>query len=224
MKRELLLSLFRLLYDAYGPQDWWPGDGALEVVVGAILTQRTSWTNAERALDRLRHGGALSLSSLRSASSDVIEEAVRPAGCYREKAKKLKRLAEAVEDRTGGDLSAFLALPMDELRRELLAIHGIGPETADAILLYATERPSFVVDAYTMRLFERLGGLEGDESYDAVRDAFMRELPHDVTLFNEFHALIVRHGKTHCRVVPACAGCPTGTVCAHVRGGDGGTG
>jgi len=218
MTREQLLTVFRLLYDAYGPQSWWPGNGVLEVIVGAILTQRTSWTNAERALDLLRRAGLLSLARLRDAAPESIRRAVRPAGCYREKTEKLRRFAKAVEERAGGDLAAFLGLPMDRLRMELLSIRGIGPETADAILLYAAEKPSFVVDAYTRRLFERLGCLEGGESYDGIRDAFMRALEPDVALFNEFHALVVRHGKSHCRVVPSCSGCPVGALCVRPPG------
>jgi len=213
MRQERLLTLFRSLSDAYGRQGWWPAEGPLEVVVGAILTQRTSWTNAERAILGLRNEGLLSLREMHVASAETIARAIRPAGCYNVKAAKLKAFSHWMFAHHRGDLSLFLGLPQEDLRCDLLAIYGIGPETADAIILYAAGKPSFVVDAYTRRLFERLGLLSGDESYNAVRLAFMRALPRDVSLFSEFHALIVRHGKVHCRPTAKCEGCPLDALC-----------
>ena len=208
-----LRRIFRSLRDAYGPQAWWPAESAFEVVVGAILTQRTTWTNANRAIDGLRSADLWSFPAIRSASEDALADAIRSAGCYRQKTATLRAFADAIVGRAGGDLAAFLALPTKALRRELLAIRGVGPETADAILLYAAGRPSFVVDAYTRRLFERLGTLDGREKYAAVRDRLMAALPPDLALYNEFHALIVRHGKTHCRAAPRCEGCPLWEGC-----------
>jgi len=223
MTEEELRRIFGSLHDAYGSQAWWPAESAFEVVVGAILTQRTTWTNASRAIEGLRFADLWSFSTIHRASEDALGDAIRPAGCYRQKAKSLRAFADAIVDRTDGDLAAFLSLPTKTLRRELLAIRGVGPETADAILLYAAGRPSFVVDAYTRSLFERLGMLDGRESYDVVRDRFMAALPLDAALYNEFHALIVRHGKTHCRAVPRCEGCPLREDCPAGRSSDGGT-
>ena len=189
------------------------------MIVGAILTQRTTWTNAERAILALRDAGLLSLSKMRDASEQAIVQAIRPAGCYNMKAAKLKAFNEWVFAHHRGDLALFLGLPQEDLRQELLAIHGLGPETADAIVLYAAGKPSFVVDAYTRRLLERLGLLSGKESYDAVRLAFMGALPRDVSLFSEFHALIVRHGKVHCRPTAKCDGCPLHSLCPYPAGG-----
>jgi len=213
MRRERLLEIFQRLHDAYGPQAWWPADDPLEVIVGAILTQRTTWTNAERAIARMRDTKMLSVAALHDATERTISRAIRPSGCYREKAKKLKAFAAWIVDRHGGTLGRALDLPTAELRRELLEIHGIGPETADAILLYAAARPSFVVDAYTRRLFERLGWLAGGEAYEEIRCDLMDALPVDVPLFNEFHALLVRHAKAHCRATPNCHGCPLAEIC-----------
>ena len=213
MNQDVVCKVYRMLYAAYGPQGWWPGEGALEIVAGAILTQRTAWQNAERALENLDRADLLSISALGHAPVEQVAETIRPSGCYREKAKKLASFAVAVERRTGGDLAAFLDRPSDRLRQELLSIHGIGPETADAILLYAAKHPTFVVDAYTRRLFERLGYLRGDESYEAIRGDFAAALPPDVDTLGEYHALIVRHGKTHCRKRPVCDGCRLVSVC-----------
>ncbi|MFC2077473.1 endonuclease III domain-containing protein [Candidatus Bipolaricaulota bacterium] len=213
MNRERLLEIFQRLHDAYGPQEWWPADDPLEVIVGGILTQRTTWTNAERAIAQLRSARLLSVAALHDASSECISHAIRPSGCYRAKAKKLKAFAAWIVDRHGGSLGRALDLPTAELRRELLAIYGIGLETADAILLYAAARPSFVVDAYTRRLFERLGWLSGGEAYEEIRCDLMDALPVDVPLFNEFHALFVRHAKAHCRAASDCDGCPLAEIC-----------
>ena len=213
MKQQELLDLYNRLATAYGPQDWWPADGPLEVIVGAILTQRTTWVNAERAIGRLRDAHLLSLRRIDRARLDVVADAIRPAGCYHAKARKLKALATWVRDRHKGDLARFLGLSRQMLRSELLRIYGIGPETADAILVFAAGKPSFIVDAYTRRLFGRLGCLEGGESYDAVRERFAGALPEDAALLGEFHALIVCHGKTRCRPRPICAGCPLLSDC-----------
>jgi len=215
METKALLDIYESLLRAYGPQNWWPGDGPLEIILGAILTQRTTWENAAKALGRLREAGLCSLQALDAASEAAVEEAVRPSGCYRAKAKKLKAFVCRVSERFRGDLQRLLDLPMDTLRSELLAIHGIGPETADAIALYAAGRPAFVVDAYMRRLLERLGLLHGGESYDEIRDALMAVLPADATLFNEYHALIVRHGKVRCRPTPRCEGCPLQEACTY---------
>jgi len=209
-----LLELYRRLLDAYGPQHWWPARGRFEMIVGAILTQRAAWRNAAKALDGLRRAGYLTADALHRAPEAEIAQCIRPAVYHNAKARKLKALATHLYERHGGELDRLLDQPMDALRKELLSIWGIGPETADAIVLYAAHRPSFVVDAYTTRLMERLGWLPQGAGYARVRRAFMDALPPDVELYNEFHALIVRHGKEHCRATPSCDGCPVRPLCS----------
>jgi endonuclease III related protein len=187
------------------------------VVVGAILTQNTAWRNVEYAIANLQAAGALTPASLRTLERDELEILIRPAGFFRQKAERLQLFVEHLFARHGGDLAALLTGPLERVRAELLDCKGVGPETADSILLYAGNRPSFVVDAYTRRLFTRLGVLHGDEGYEKIRALFMEHLPHDTDLFNEYHALVVEECKTFCRkrapLCPACpllAGCPFG--------------
>jgi len=214
MNRERLHNLYLQLLRAYGQQGWWPGDDdPLEVVVGSVLTQRCSWRNAESALANLKAAGLLSINGLLNTAEEHIAEVIRPAGFYRSKAKTLKAVAERVTREHAGVLSRFLSQPMETLRVELLSIRGIGEETADAICLYAAGQPSFVIDAYTRRLLVRLGWITGGESYAELRSHFMERLPADVAMFNEYHALIVRHGKDRCRTRPVCDGCSLGGIC-----------
>lgn len=209
-----LLSLYEALLQAYGPQDWWPGrENPFEVVVGAILTQRTTWTNAARVIDALRQAKLLTPEAIRQTESHKLEILIRPAGFYRVKTAKLKAFCTMLWMEYAGDLSRLLALPLEVLRSVLLLVYGIGDETADAILLYAAGKPSFVIDAYTRRLLTRLGWIEGSESYQRLRKAFTQALPTDVGTFAEYHALIVRHGKTHCRSRPRCNTCPLADRC-----------
>ncbi len=214
MSENRIRDLFDRLHAAYGPQNWWPASGPFEVVVGAILTQRTAWRNVEHAMRGLGESGLLTAEALDGASVDRVAEAIRPAGFYNAKAGKLKAFAAHLTREHGGDLDRLFGLADDALREELLGLHGIGEETADAILVYAAERPSFVIDAYARRLLVRLGWIAGDESYGKLRELFLEALPRDVGLLGEFHAVIVRHGKTHCRMDPACDGCPVRSICA----------
>lgn len=192
----------------FGPQHWWPGETPLEIVVGAILTQNTNWTNVEKAIARLRGAGALDWAALRDLPADQLAELIRPAGYYNVKSRRLKHFVEWLWTRHGGDLDALRRLPLGDLRADLLAIHGIGPETADSILLYALGFPTFVVDAYTRRLLGRHGLLPGDGGYEAVKTMFERCIPGDVAVYNEYHALIVATAKAHCRTRARCEGCP----------------
>jgi len=220
-----LLGIYRCLYAAYGPQHWWPGETPFEVVVGAILTQSAAWANVEKAIANLKAAGALSPEGLARLSEGKLARLVYPtgyfnanypAGYFNAKARKLKALVALLFQRFDGELERLLAAPVDELRPLLLATHGIGPETADSILLYAAGRPVFVIDAYTRRLFSRLGVAPRHDTYDAWRVLFTENLEADAALFNEYHALIVRHGKGVCRREPRCdvcpllEGCPTG--------------
>lgn len=213
MEADRLLDLYQCLLTAYGPQNWWPAEDPFEVIVGAILTQRTAWRNVEGAIRALRAAGMLTIEAMNDAPLARIAELVRPAVFYNEKARRLKAFAGRVVDRYEGELARLLGQPAVALREELLAVYGIGPETADAIVLYAAKKPSFVIDAYTRRLLQRLDWIRGNESYAALRTRVMDFLPHDVALFNEYHALIVRHGAERCRVMPICEGCPIGSRC-----------
>jgi len=227
--REVLLDIYHRLYAAYGSQGWWPGNSPFEVVVGAILTQAAAWTNVEKALDNLKAAGVLSAQGIQNTSADDLARLLYPAGYYNSKARKLKAFVEMLFERHGGDLDRLFALPVAELRRELLATHGIGPETADAVILYAAGRPRFVVDAYTRRVFGRLGLApppQADPPQAGARDDYASwqrlledALPPDAPLFNEYHALVDRHAKTYCRKEPLCGQCFLREICPTGRRG-----
>jgi endonuclease-3 related protein len=196
------------LFQAHGQQHWWPGRTRFEVIVGAILTQNTSWTNVERAIRALKREKLLSIEAMERLNEERLAELVRSSGYFRQKARKLKELVGFVRERYRGSLDRMFATATEELRRELLEVHGIGPETADSILLYAGGHAVFVVDAYTRRILERHGLASGKETYEAIRELFERNLPADVELFNEYHALIVHTGKNSCGKREAkCEGC-----------------
>ncbi len=204
---DRLADAYRILLAAFGPQDWWPALSRFEVMVGAVLTQNTSWTNAERAIENLREEGALEPAGLAALSPGRLEELVRPAGFYRRKAKTLTDLLATIA-RSGGGLDGLLDLTQDDLRRALLRTTGIGPETADAIVLYAGGYPTFVVDAYTRRFAARHGLASERASYDEIQSLFENALPRRTDLLNEYHALLVCLGKRFCRPLPLCEECP----------------
>ena len=206
-------DVYERLARRYGPRGWWPADGPFEVIVGAILTQRTAWTNVEKALANLKHANALSPAAMRALSAAELAQLIRPSGFYRSKARKLLAFLEMLDSRFEGDLDRLLAAPADELRASLLATHGIGAETADAILVYAARQPFFVVDAYSRRTFSRLGVRPARETYDAWQRLFEAPLPRDVALYGEYHALIVEHAKDVCRAAPLCDRCVLAAVC-----------
>lgn len=203
-----LTHLYQRLLTAYGPQGWWPAQTPFEMALGAILTQNTAWTNVERAIANLRQADALTPAGLRALPDGALEQLIRPSGFFNQKAARIRTLVAELDARWQGELLQLLAQPLTVARAELLALPGIGPETADSILLYAGGHPTFVVDAYTRRLGERLGVLDGGEGYEAVRHLFMDELPADAPMYNEYHALIVHHAKVYCRKTPLCADCP----------------
>ncbi len=216
---RVLLECYRALLAAYGPQGWWPGEGAWEIMVGAVLVQNTTWRNVERALANLKAAGALSPAGLRDLPQAEMERLLRPAGTYRVKAGRLRALVEHLWRAHGGDPYGVLRGELGSLRRELLAVPGIGPETADSILLYAGGRAVFVVGAYTRRLLARLGLVPPSCSYEKLQAVFMQHLPADAALFNEYHALIVRHGQERCRARrPRCCGCPLAGRCPSASG------
>ncbi len=206
-----------LLSGHFGALAWWPADSPFEVVVGAILTQNTAWTNVERAIDNLKRARALTPRALAAMPRPVLEELIRPSGFFRQKAARLQGFASYLMSAWQGDIACLCAGPLPEARSRLLDQQGIGPETADSILLYAAGRPSFVVDAYTRRIFTRIGMLDGTESYDDIRSLFMQALPEDPVLYNEYHAQIVQLAKTSCRKKqPLCTTCPLRSLCRQV--------
>jgi endonuclease-3 related protein len=204
-----LRRYYDVLFAAYGPQHWWPGRTAFEIIVGAILTQNTSWSNVEIAMRNLRREKLLTPSAMERMPLPRLAQLIRSSGYFRQKAKKLKCFVRFLGSEYGGSLNRMFRAPTAVLREKLLTVHGIGPETADAILLYAGRHPVFVVDAYTRRMLERHGLAEPTQSYEEIRQVFERSLPSDAPLYNEFHALIVRNGKEHCRTSkPRCSECP----------------
>ena len=203
------MRYYEAMSGALGPMNWWPARSPYEVIVGAILTQSTSWGNVERAIANLRSARMLTPSSLRKARMSRLAALVRPSGYFRQKAKKLKAFSQFLQCEYGGSLKRMFQTPTLELRERLLSVHGIGPETADSILLYAGNHPVFVVDAYTHRIFGRHEMTSGKPDYEAVRARFEMALPREPGLLNEFHALIVNTGKNWCRKgVPRCQDCP----------------
>lgn len=196
------------MYQAYGPQYWWPGDSPFEVIIGAILTQNTNWSNVEKAISNLKNASLLNPARLRDTKTDRLAELIRPSGYFNIKARRLKSFVDFLFEQFNGNLDSMFALDVKRIRHVLLEVNGIGPETADSILLYAGNHPTFVVDAYTKRIFLRLGILHEEHTYHQVQDYFMSHLEKDHRLFNEYHALIVRHAKEHCRTKPICKDCP----------------
>ncbi len=190
---------------AYGPQHWWPGDSPFEIMVGAVLTQNTAWSNVERAIANLKAAGVLAPEAMLALSEAELAALIRPAGYFNVKARRLRALLEWI--RLKGGVEALAGWPTDRLRAGLLGVHGVGPETADDMMLYAFERPVFVIDAYTRRILGRLGLVDPKADYEALRGMIEAELGPDVSLFNPFHALLVAHGKDVCRPKPRCGQC-----------------
>ncbi len=215
LERAGVECVYEALHATYGAQDWWPADTPFEVMVGAILTQRTSWRNVELALANLRNGGLLDPKALHRTQRSEIEQAVRPAGFFRQKAGRLTALCDWLADH-GGFVGAS-QLSDTELREELMAVKGIGPETADAIALYAFRRRVFVVDAYFRRLFSRIGMIEGSEPYDVLRARVQRVMCATAEIYAEFHALIVTHAIQRCRTQARCDSCTLSPMCDYAR-------
>lgn len=209
-------EVYQHLFQQYGPQHWWPGETPFEVMVGAVLTQNTAWSNVERAIDNLKANDCLTPEQILSVPTDVLAKWLQPSGYFNIKAKRLRNLCQWYVD--NGQFEAVSSWDARKLRHALLSINGVGPETADDILLYAFDRPVFVIDAYTRRLFSRLGLLDHDEGYEHLRQHFEERLPKEASLFNEYHALIVRHTKEVCRKKPLCLECCFGSICPSKSG------
>jgi len=208
-----LRQVYQRLIARYGPAGWWPGHTALEVCLGAILTQNTAWTNVERALAEMRCQGVLNWRSLRRMPASRLARFIRASGTYKVKARRLRAFLDFLDREHGGRVASMSRCDPGELRSALLAVHGIGPETADSIVLYGAGLPVFVVDAYTRRVFSRLGLVRGDEPYDELQRFFMTRLGPDTFLYNDYHAQVVRVAKEACRARPQCARCPLDELC-----------
>ena len=205
---HLLMEIYRRLYEAFGPQHWWPGETSFEMMVGAILTQNTSWRNVEKAIRNLKERGALTCHGIHQLRKSELAVLIRPSGYFRIKAERLKEFVDFLILNYEGDLERMRSQPLEGLREKLLSVRGIGPETADSILLYGLKKPIFVVDAYTRRVLVRHRVMPEKASYGEVQRFFLDPLPADEKLFNEYHALIVRLGKTVCSKTPKCDICP----------------
>lgn len=211
--KKILYSIYKKLYREFGPQHWWPGDTPFEISVGAILTQNTNWANVEKAIQNLKRKNALSVRALYNMPVKVLAELIRPSGYFNIKAKRLKSFITFLKNDYNGSMKKMRNKDIVSLRNELLSIHGIGSETADSILLYALDKPVFVVDAYTKRVLSRHGIVDYKDSYDAFQELFHSSLKKNVQLFNEYHALFVRVGKAFCkRQKPICEKCPLNKI------------
>ena len=212
-RREILLDIYHRLFTHYGPQHWWPADGPWEVMVGAILTQSAAWTNVEKAIASLKAASALSPAEIRRLPIPELARLIYPSGYYNAKALKLKSLSEWLGEHYADNPAKLFEIDIHRLRPELLSVYGIGQETAVSIILSAAEKPIFVIDAYTSRIILRLGCAPLAYSYPAFQALFMDNLPSEVRLFNEYHALFVRHGKEVCKRLPLCGQCCLRPLC-----------
>ena len=208
MTETALMEIYNLLYDHYGPQHWWPGQSRDEIIIGAILTQNTNWQNVEKAINNLKDAECLSVEKLHSLDVETIADFIRPAGYYNIKARRIKNFLDRLFCNYNGSLESLEEMSTDRRREELLTVNGIGKETADSILLYAFARAVFVVDAYTWRIMNRHRLIDSDVEYEEVRALFEYNLTRDEKLFNEYHALLVRLGKEHCKTKANCSACP----------------
>jgi len=202
------MQLYRRLHRHYGDLSWWPGETPLEVSVGAILTQNTAWTNVEKAIKRLKEARSLSVAALGRMTHRRLALLIKSAGYFNVKARRLKNFISFLQGCHAGSLNKMFRQPTSRLRQELLSVNGVGPETADSILLYAGEKPSFVIDAYTKRILSRHGVLPYDKGYNEFQELFMKQLPRSAAFYNQYHAMFVNIGKDFCRKRPLCDRCP----------------
>ncbi|MGB9814274.1 MAG: endonuclease III domain-containing protein [Thermovenabulum sp.] len=215
MEKHFLLTVFENLYAAFGPQNWWPSESDFETVIGAILTQSVSWSNVEKAIDNLKKENLLSPQSLSKIDNERLHALIRSTRFYKQKGERLKNFCRYLLENYEGNLYKLFDKDIFELRRELLSLKGLGKETVDSIILYAAKKPIFVVDTYTKRIFSRLGVVDENLDYQALQEIFMQNLPHDTSLFNEYHALIVKLGKDVCKTKPKCEFCPLNNFCKY---------
>jgi len=213
LMRNKLKKIYKILYKEFGPQYWWPGDSQFEVAIGAILTQNTNWQNVEKAINNLKNKNLLSLKKLYKLSFKKLADFIRPTGYYNLKAQRIKFFLHFLKEKYKSKINLVKKNNPQLLRRELLDVNGIGPETADSMLLYAFDKPIFVIDAYTKRIFSRHDLIPKDFDYQQTQDFFMQNLPKNTKLFNEYHALLVKLGKEFCtKNKPKCQSCPLKTL------------
>ncbi len=206
--KSILREIFNRLYKEFGPRNWWPADSPFEVIIGAILTQNTSWNNVEKAIDNLKREALLNPEGIRRISKIKLARLIKPSGYYRIKADRIKAFINFLFEEYNGSLDKMKLENLEILRKKLLMVNGIGPETADSIILYALGKPIFVVDAYTKRILSRHNIIPVSASYNEIQEIFMTHLTYDEKLFNEYHALLVHLGKNFCRKAPKCDVCP----------------
>ena len=211
---SMLLKIYEQLLEYFGPRHWWPAETRFEIIVGAILTQQTTWNNVEKAIQNLKEHDLLDAKKLFDLPVNKLEILIRPCGFFRLKGKRLRNFLEFFIRNYDGSLKKMFDNDLNGLRKKLLSVHGIGRETCDSVLLYAGEKPIFVVDAYTFRLCKRYP-IINSRDYEEVRNFFEKNLPKDVNLFKEFHALIVELGKNYCKTKPLCKKCPLKKGCKH---------
>ena len=214
--QKRLFAIYGRLADRFGPRGWWPARSRFEVCVGAVLTQNTAWRNVENAIENLRRAGRLSARGILELGHDELAALIRPAGYFNVKARRLRALTTFLHKNGGSSLGRFKAVPTGELRARLLEVYGVGEETADSILLYALDRPVFVIDAYTRRISARLGLTDESVTYGGLQAFFTRHLPQDTALFNDYHAQLVALGNRACRPRPLCSQCPLDDLCPKV--------
>ncbi len=210
----MLLKIYDKLLNRFGKRNWWHADTKFEVIVGAILTQQASWKNVEIAISNLKRKNLIEPKSLYNLPITKLEQLIKPSGFFKVKTKRLRSFLKFFIDKYDGNLENMFEVPLENLRKELLSVHGIGPETCDSILLYAGDKPIFVVDAYTVRLCQRYP-LINSKKYEEIQELFQKNLPKNVNLFNEFHALIVELGKNYCKIKPVCEKCPLNEGCKY---------
>jgi endonuclease III related protein len=214
----LLKEIYTRLMTGYGPQHWWPAESAFEMMVGAILTQSTAWTNVEKAIDNLKQAQALSPEVIRAMSFSELAEIIKLSGYYNVKSRKLKSLVYWLGEAFADNIDNMAKCETSDLREQLLSVYGIGPETADSILLYAAEKPVFVIDTYTRRIVSRIGLMKEEDNYNDYQKLFMTNIKADVTIYNEYHALLVQLAKDACNKKPLCHKCCLKDICSFARG------
>lgn len=207
-EKKILTGIYDKLYAYFGPQHWWPGDTPFEIAVGAVLTQNTNWGNVEKAINNLKGANALNAATLHKMPRNRLASFIKPAGYFNVKARRLKHFLDFLANHYSGSMKRMESGDTGPLREALLDVHGIGPETADSILLYALGKPVFVIDAYTKRVLQRHGIAHEKASYHELQELFHKNFPPDVPLYNEYHALFVMLGKDYCKPRPRCEGCP----------------
>jgi endonuclease III related protein len=205
---QRLLDIFNMLLNAFGKRGWWPGETELEIIIGAVLTQNTSWKNVEKAIDNLKYHNALDIHSLYKMDRDTLAMIIKASGFYNIKSKRLKNIINIIYNDYSSNILNLQNIDMWNIREKLLEINGIGKETADSIILYALNKPIFVIDVYTKRFLKNHGLYKEESDYDTIQRFFMKNLPNDTYLFNEFHALIVYLCQNYCKKVPLCNRCP----------------